>query len=83
MSYRPYIELVKAFVPTIFMVSVTSFTWKICDLYEKKHGYKRPVYKILSGFPLYFLFLAIHFYQLQRSESSLKRLKHMKLSRKC
>jgi|UniRef100_A0A6C0IPJ3 hypothetical protein len=83
MSYRPYIELVKAFIPTIVMVGLTSYTWKMCDLYEKKYGYKRPIFKILSGFPLYLLFLSIHFYELTRSEKSLKRLKHMRLSRKC
>lgn len=83
MSYRPYIELFKAFVPTIVMIGATSFTWKMCDFYEKQYGYKRPIFKILSGFPLYFLFLAMHFYELRRSEKALRRLKHMRLSRKC
>lgn len=83
MYYRPYYELVKAFIPTIFLVTSTSIVWKICDQYEKKHKYKRPVLKILSSFPLYLLFLAIHLYEINRTTRSLKRLKHMKISRKC
>ena len=83
MSYRPYTDLVKALVPTIIMIGVTSVTWRICDFYEKKYKYQRPVLKIASGFPLYFFFLAMHFFELNRSNKSLKRLRHMKLSRKC
>jgi len=83
MSYTAYIELFKAFIPTIVMIGATSATWKICDFYEKKYGYKRPIFKIISAFPLYFLFLAMHFYDLHRSEKALKRLNHMRLSRKC
>ena len=35
MSYTAYIELFKAFIPTIVMIGATSATWKICDFYEK------------------------------------------------
>ena len=83
MSYRPYTELVKAFIPTIIIIGATSVTWKICDLYEKKHKYQRPLLKIASGFPLYFFFLAMHFFQIDRYNKSFKRLRNMKLSRKC
>lgn len=83
MTYRPYVELFKAFIPTIVMVGATSVVWRICDQYEKKYGYTRPVLKIASGFPLYFLFLAMHFFELNRSSKALKRLNYMKKTRKC
>ena len=83
MSYRPYFVLIKSFIPTIVMIGTTSVIWKICDHYEKKYKYERPLLKISTGIPLYFLFLCLHFYEFNRSTMSLKILKHMKLSRKC
>ncbi|RZD41600.1 MAG: hypothetical protein CXT73_04685 [Methanobacteriota archaeon] len=77
-----FIELVKAFIPTIIGAITTVYVWKICDFYEKKQNYPKPYLKILSGFGIYALFLAMHLYSIRQSEKAAKRLLHMKRSRK-